>query len=161
MSESFYDELEGLIGKHRQAEKEAATEEANEARFKRIEEAVGGIGSLIEERIPPKDSPQPKDSDSGAGNEGEKEPIASGETPPPNPTPELEVERITKFTVPRIYQGDDEPEIVAYIDAETGEEKTRKGRRKNRPTSYDVETVLEDLAPEPAGIPTEPDEETA
>lgn len=159
MSEQFYDELEGLIGKHRQAEKEAATEEANEARFKRLEDAVGGIGSLIDERLPAKNSPPQSNSEDSAGNKGEDDSNASGNTPPPpEPEPELEVERVTKFSVPKIYTGDDEPEIVKYIDADTGEEKTRKGRRKNRPTSYDVEIVMEDTTEEAPGIPQEPSE---
>lgn len=159
MSESFYEELEGLIGKHRQAEKEAAQEQANEERFKRLEDAVGGIGNLIDERLP-KDSPQQtKTSEVGAGNEGEDDPNASGNTPPPPAEEsELEVERITKFSVPRIYTGDDEPEIVKYIDADTGEEKTRRGRRKNRPVGYDVEIVPEVTTVETEQIPTEPDE---
>ena len=162
MSDQFYDELEGLIGKHRQAEKEAASEEANEARFKRLEDAVGGIGSLIDERLPAKDSPQQSNSEDSAENKGEDDPNASGNTPPPaTPEPDLEVERISRFSVPKIYTGDDEPEIVKYIDADTGEEKTRKGRRKNRPVGYDVEVVLEDVTAEPEQIPTEPDEASA
>lgn len=161
MSNSFYDELEGLIGKHRQAEAEQQRDEATEERFSRIEKGFDSLGKLIEERLPANSPPHDPASDS-AGNTGEDDPNASGNTPPPaTPEPDLEVERITKFSVPRIYTGDDEPEIVKYIDAETGEEKTRKGRRRNRPTGYDVETVLEDVTPEPEGIPTEPDEASA
>lgn len=157
MSESFYEELEGLIGKHRQAEADQKKQDENNERFERLEKAVGGIGALIDERLP-KDSPQQSNSEDSRGDEGEDEPIASGNTPPPEPEPDLEVERIKKFTVPRIYTGDDEPSIIRYIDADTGEEKTRKGRRKNRATDYDVETVLAETTVEPENIPTEPDE---
>lgn len=159
MSDSFYEELEGLIGKHRQAEAEQKREEENEARFKRLEDSVGGIGKLIDERLPAKDSSATDNSESGAGKKGEEKAIASADPPPAiEEEPELEVERITRFTVPKIYTGDDEPEIVNYIDADTGETKTRKGRRKNRPTGYDVETVPEATTVEPEQIPTEPDE---
>jgi len=156
MSESFYDELEGLIGKHRQAEKEAATEEANEARFKRLEDAVGGIGSLIDERLPKKDSSQQSNSEDSREEKGEDESTASDEPSPQIPE-ELAVERVGKFTVPKIYTGDDEPDIVEYIDADSGDKMTRKGRKRNRPTTVDVRPV----EPEPneiTDIPQEPDE---
>lgn len=161
MSESFYDELEGLIGKHRQAEADKQRDEATEERFERIEKGFENLGKLIEERLPA-NSPQQSNSEDSAGDKGEDEPIASGKTPPPpDPEPEVEVERVTHFSVPRIYTGDDEPSIVKYIDADTGEEKTRKGRRKNRPTGYDVEIVAEQTTEEAPGVPTEPSEETA
>lgn len=161
MSEPFYDELEQLIGKHRQAEKEAATEEANEARFKRLEDAVGGIGSLIDERLPAKNSPAADTSESSAENRGEEKSIASDNPPPESQDENLEVERVSNFNVPKVYVGDDEPEIVKYIDADTGEEKTRKGRRKNRPTIMNVQRVEAVETEEPEGIPTEPDEASA
>jgi hypothetical protein len=161
MSNSFYDELEGLIGKHRQAEAEAEKSKQDEERFSRIEKGFDSLGKLIEERLPA-NSPQTENSDSGAENEGGNKPNASGDdSPSPTPEPELEVERISRFTVPKIYTGDDEPEIVKYIDAETGEEKTRRGRRKNRPTGYDVETVMEEVTEEAEQIPTEPNEASA
>jgi hypothetical protein len=157
MSESFYDELEGLIGKHREKDTSERKEQENEARFKRLEDRFDQIGGLIEERLPK--SPAAANSEASAGEEGEdKGANASPPNPPPNdPEPELNVERIQKFTVPRIYQGDDEPEIVQYVDADTGETMTRKGRRKNHPVSYNAEIVMA----EPLDRPQEPEAETA
>jgi hypothetical protein len=157
MSESFYDEMEALIGKHRQQDADKARDEATEERFERIESGFNRMTKLIEERLP-KDSPQQSNSEDSRGDKGEDESTASDKTPPPEPPEELEVERITKFNVPKIYTGDDEPEIVNYIDADTGEPKTRKGRRKNRPTGYSVERIEAETTIEPEGIPTEPDE---
>lgn len=161
MSESFYDELEGLIGKHREKEAIEKREQENEARFQRLEAGIGKIGETIEARLP-ENSPAADTSESSAGNKGEDESNASDKTPPPEPVEdEPEMERITNFTVPRIYKGDDEPDMVKYIDADTGEEKTRKGRKRNRPVSYDVEKVADSDTEEAPGIPTEPSEESA
>lgn len=156
MSESFYDELEGLIGKHREKEAAEKQQEENEARFKRLEDGIGGIGALIEERIP---SPSAAgNSEPSAEEKGEEKPSGrQADPPPPEPEPELNVERVSSFTIPKIYQGDDEPEIVQYIDSETGETMTRKGRKKNYPTKMNVEIVM----PEPENRPQEPSEETA
>src|SRR4051812_46844115 len=118
MSEPFYDELEGLIGKHRQAEVEKQRDEATEERFGRIEKGFESLGKLIDERLPA-NSPAASTSEDSAGDKGGDAPNASGDNPPPvTPEPELEVERVTRFSVPKIYTGDDEPEIVKYIDAE-------------------------------------------
>lgn len=161
MSESFYDELEGLIGKHREKEAAEKRDEETEARFQRLEAGIGKIGEVIEERLPA-NSPAADTSESSAGNRGEEKPHASEESPPPETVEdEPEMERITNFTVPRIYKGDDEPDLVKYLDADTGEEKTRKGRKKNRPVTYDVEKVADSDTEEAPGIPTEPSEESA
>ena len=154
MSDDFLDEMEALIGKHR--EKQAAEKQnaENEARFKRLEEGIGGIGALIDERIP---SPSAAgNSEPSAEEKGEGKPSGrQAEPPPPDPEPEMNVERISKYTIPHVYQGDDEPEIVKYVDADTGETMTRKGRRRNYPTSMNVEMVM----PEPENRPQEPSEE--
>ena len=160
MSESFYDELEGLIGKHREKEASDKQSEENEARFKRLEDRFDAIGNLIDERLPAK-TPAAANSEASAGG-GENKPVGEEANSPPTkpkeePAEELNVERIKKFTVPRIYTGDDEPSIVRYIDADTGEELTRKGRQKNKPTNYDVDIVM----PEPVERPQEPSEEVA
>jgi len=161
VSDSFYDELDALTARHRQAEADSQRDKDTEERFQRIEGGIEKLGKLLEDRLP-ENSSAPNDPKSGDKEKGEEDPSASGDPPPTTPVEEeLEVERIAKFSVPRIYTGDDEPEIVKYIDADTGEEKTRKGRRKNRPTSYDVEVVLEDQTIEQEQIPTEPDEQTA
>jgi hypothetical protein len=154
MSESFYDELDALTARHRQAAKDEEREQETEARFKRLEDRFEQLGGLIEERIP---SPSAAaNSEASAEDKGEEKPSGrQADPPPPDPEPELNVERVGQFTVPRIYQGDDEPEIVQYIDSETGETMTRKGRRKNYPTKMDVEIVM----PEPENRPQEPDEE--
>jgi hypothetical protein len=49
------------------------------------------------------------------------------------------VEVVSRLPVPRIYTGDDEPSEVRYIDPESGEEKTRVGRRKGHAAGYSVE----------------------
>ena len=157
MSESFYDEMEQLIGKHRQQDAATKKAEEDEARFKRLEEGIGGLGALIEERIPAKTPAASTSEDSAGGKEGEKPSGRQADPPPTEVEPEMNVERVSKFTVPKIYQGDDEPEIVKYVDSETGETMTRKGRRKNYPTTTNVEIVME----EPENRPQEPVEESA
>lgn len=159
MSNEFYDELEGLIGKHRQADEQKAKDEANEERFSRIEKGLEGIGKLIDERLP-KGSPQQSNSEDSRGDRGEESSPASEEPPPENSEEELPVERVGKFNVPKIYTGEDEPDIVEYIDADTGDKMTRKGRKKNRPTTVDVRPV-EAEANEPENVPQEPDEANA
>lgn len=155
MSNEFYDELEGLIGKHRQADEQKAKDEANEERFSRIEGGIQNLGKLLEERLP-KDSPQQSNSEDLRGDRGEDKPSPASEENPPPENEELPVERVGKFSVPKIYTGEDEPDIVEYIDADTGESKTRKGRKKNRPTTVDVRPVEPDT--ETTDVPQEPDE---
>lgn len=157
MSESFYDELDDLIGRHRQAEAEKARDEATEERFQRIESGFDRLGKLIEERLP-KNSPQQSTSEDSRGGRGEEtSSTASDDNPPPNEVEELPVERVGKFSIPKIYTGEDEPDIVEYIDGDTGDKMTRKGRKKNRPTTVDVRPV--EAEPNDAdNIPQEPDE---
>lgn len=150
----FFDELEGLIGKHR--EKVAAVEQdkATEERFKRIEDSIAGIGSKIDEHF--SSTAAADTSESSAAEKGEGNPSGrTDDSPPANDPPDdnLDIERVTRSTVPRIYAGDDEPEIVKYIDADDGEIKTRKGRRKNYPTQTMVDVVM----PEPENRPQEPE----
>lgn len=157
MSESFYDEMEQLIGKHRQADEQKKKEEENDARFKRLEDGIGGLGALIDERIPAK-PPAAANSEASAGEgEGESPSGRQDNSPPSDPEPEVNVERISHSTVPKIYAGDTEPDIVTYVDAETGETMTRKGRKKNYPTQTMVEVVMQ----EPELRPQEPIEESA
>lgn len=153
MSDEFLDEMEALIGKHREKQATEKQQKENEERFQRLEEGIGGIGALIEERIP---SPSAAgNSEPSAEEKGEEKPSGRQADPPPPEPEELNVERVGTFTVPRIYQGDDEPEIVQYVDADTGETMTRKGRKKNYPTKMDVQIVME----EPENRPQEPSEE--
>lgn len=151
MSEQFYDDLEDLIGRHRAQDADLKRDEQTEARFRKLEEGITSIGNLIEERIPEK-TPAAGNSEPSAGEREEEKPSGNRDTPPP-PDPELNIERVSHFSVPRIYQGDDEPEIVQYIDAQDGETKTRKGRRKNYPTQINVESAMA----EPTGRPQEPE----
>lgn len=151
MSEKFYEDLESLIGKHRAEEADQKRDEETEARFQRIEEGITSIGNLIQERIPDK-PPAAANSEASAGDREEGNPSGNTADPPP-PDPELNIETVSRFSVPRIYQGDDEPEIVQYIDASDGETKTRKGRRKNYPTQINVESAMA----EPEGRPQEPE----
>lgn len=152
----FFDELEGLIGKHREKAAAAEQDKATEERFKRIEDGLEGIGKKLDEHFSSPAAADPSES-SAADKGGDKDRPADRPESPPEPEPELNVERVSKMTVPRIYAGDDEPEIVQYIDAEDGEIKTRKGRRKNYPTQTNVEIVM----PEPENRPQEPEAETA
>lgn len=150
MPDEFVDKLEALIGEHRQAEQQQQRDEATEARFKNIEDKFDALGNLIDERLP-KNSPQQPTSEVSAGNEGEEEPAraaAADPSPPPPDDDDLPLERIHKLQVPRFYNGDDEPENVRYIDADDGETKTRKGRRKGKITTIDVENVEPEM-PQP------------
>jgi TolA-binding protein len=152
----FMDELEGLIGKHRQQEAAAKQNEENEARFKRLEDGISGIGEKIDTAL--SSTAAAANSDASAAEKGEENPSGrQGDSPPPNPPEDenLNVERVTRSSIPKIYSGDDEPEIVQYIDAESGETMTRKGRKKNYPTQTMVEIVM----PEPVNRPQEPSEE--
>lgn len=152
MSDDFYSEIEEVIGKHRAKDAAEQKDKETEERFKRLEARFDELGNLISERIPEK-SPAAGNSEPSAGEPGEEKPSGNEADPPP-PDPEVNVERVTHFSVPRIYNGDDEPDIVTYIDADDGETKTRKGRRKNYPTQTNVEFVM----PEPAeGRPQEPE----
>jgi hypothetical protein len=63
----------------------------------------------------------------------------------------LPVEVVRKLAVPRIYTGDDEPSEVPYIDPDSGEKKTRPGRRKNHPAGYEVEPYEAPAEPEGEG----------
>jgi hypothetical protein len=54
---------------------------------------------------------------------------------------ELPVERVTKIGYAKLYQGDDEPDEVAYVDVDTGYTETRKGRRRGHPYAFVVEAI--------------------
>lgn len=139
-----WDEMEAWVRERKQrALSEQATSEHNE-RFDRIEGALGELSTAVKKLVDkPAEPVPPGDGGNGGGSgagtaEGDSKPAP---LPPPNPEPELPLERVTKNDVPRIYNGDDEPETVTYIDADTGEEKTRPGRRKGQPSPFSVELV--------------------
>jgi hypothetical protein len=148
------DDLEAWLKERRQ---QAAVEQQSQAtgeRFDRLESLVEGIGKTLEGLQHP--APQPADSPSPPGapsrpGEGEGEP-----PPGEEPEPELPVEKVTRKKVPQMWSGDDEPDIVHYLDAETGEEKTRKGRKRNKVAVYDVEQVEPEPEPAPEPAPEEP-----
>jgi hypothetical protein len=147
---SIYDDLDEVIRRHR--EQTAAQErEKNETdRFERIEQQLGTVAEAVSRLASSAPTPPPGD---GSGEEPGDPPTPppGGDPPvPPNqdpPPPELPVERVTRLDVPRVYNGDDEPAEVSYIDPDSGETKKRKGRRKGHPSVFAVEEV--ELTPEP------------
>lgn len=154
MSESFYDELDALTQRHREREAAEKDKQETDERFERIESAIGQIGAKIDDAF--KKPPAAANSEASAGEGEEEKPSGRQADPPPdNEEENLDIEKVTKLGVPKIYTGDDEPEIVKYIDADDGEVKTRKGRRKNHPTTVGVDIVM----PEPEERPQEPGEE--
>jgi hypothetical protein len=84
---------------------------------------------------------------SPAGSAGPPSPDAESGDGGNNDDDELPLETVRKLDVPRIYTGDDEPTDVQYIDPDSGETKTRRGRRKGRVATYSVEPY-EPPAPE-------------
>lgn len=137
---SFYDELEQLIARHRETEQAHASQQEIAQRFDRLEAGVtslaDSVSKLVRSPVPvPPDAGGDGDG-SGAGGVGDASPA-----PPPPPPPNYPVERLQTTDVPRIYTGDDEPETVTYIDSDSGEEKTRPGRRKGQPYNWLAEVV--------------------
>jgi hypothetical protein len=119
-------------------------------RLDRLEQSLGDrIGEAVASALKPQAG--------GGGSSPAAEPPAEGNQdepePEPEPEPELPVERVTRASVPHIWQGDDEPTSVRYLDADTGEEKTRKGRQKGKPAIYEVAEIGpdDDSGGEPAG----------
>ena len=142
MSEGFYDELGQLIDRHRQADQAAEEKKSSDERFDALNTKLDTLVDTVTQFVKGSGAPsEPPDGSTGAAGD----PPAGGVVDPPSPNPpvppppELPVEVVTRLPVPRIYTGDDEPTEVRYIDPETGEEKTRAGRRKNYPAAYSVE----------------------
>lgn len=143
---SFYDELEQLIQRKR-AEEEASNRQTElETRFDGFNQRLDSLTETLGRFV---DSVQPRTP--GADGEGE---AATGRVSRPRPVAppapaeeetaeELAMERVTRLDVPRIYNGDDEPRVVKFLDADTGEERERPGRRKGHPVGFDVEPVTD------------------
>jgi hypothetical protein len=138
------DDLQQLIDREKTREQQAEQQTALDARLDRLEQSLGDrVAEALSSVLKPKggDSvPESPRESPPAGDEPEPEPQA-------DPEPELPLERVSRAQVPRIWQGDDEPSTVRYIDADSGEEKTRKGRRKGRPATIDVVEVGPDDEP--------------
>jgi hypothetical protein len=135
----IYDEMRKMIDDREAAAKAAEREAKDTERFDRIETSIGALAGAVEKLTHSAPPPPPGD---GGGTGGEDPPAPpTGGDPPADPAPDLPVERVTRLDVPRVYNGDDEPAEVSYIDVESGETKKRKGRRKGHPAPYSVEDV--------------------
>lgn len=135
----MYDEMRELIDRREAAEREAQRAATSDERFDRIEQSISGLTDAVTQFVQGS-APEVRPPGDGGGREGGAEPPPPNPVPVPDPPPpELPVEVVTRLPVPRIYTGDDEPSEVRYTDPETGEEKTRAGRRKGHPAAYSVE----------------------
>ena len=138
------DDLETWLKERREARSAQQSQAHTDERFDRLENVVGTLAESVKSLVDKSATPAPP-GDGGEGDgasERERTRHPSTKTESENePPPEYAVERVSRMDVPRIYTGDDEPETVTYIDAETGEEKTRPGRQKGRPTPWHVEIV--------------------
>lgn len=139
----IFDELEGVIQKHKGAAQSKAEREDLIARLDGIDKRFDTFMESVTESLKGSSGVAPPDPDGANGRPagGDGDPPAPPVPDPPPPPPELPVERVTKLQVPRIYTGDDEPATVTYTDPDTGEERQRAGRRKGHPAGYDVEAV--------------------
>lgn len=143
---SIYDDFEDVIRRHKEADAASKNREATDARFDRLEKGLGELTEAVTGLAKRSESPvTPGDDDKGGGNPPDTQPRGAV---PPDPKPDndeddLPVEVVTPYSVPRIYNGDDEPAQVRYVDPSTGEKKTRKGRRKGHPAAYSVEPYEE------------------
>lgn len=131
-------------------EKEEAGEQSatDKARLDKLEEQVAAAskGSSAEERIDAVTDLTDEEWELlQAHRAGNKLPSP----PPPDPEDKQEVklrrERLTR-SIPRIHNGDDEPDTVEYEDAETGETRKRPGRKRNLPYEYEITEEKEDVA---------------
>lgn len=138
----MYDEFEEVIRRHREADAAAKKAEEENERFTTLESK---LDTLVDTVTKLASSAAPRSPEEPGGDAGGAPASSGGETvvapPAESHEEELPVERVTRLGVPKIYTGDDEPEIVRYIEPETGETKTRKGRRKGHPAPYEVESV--------------------
>lgn len=145
MSEGFYDELGQLIDKHRGADAQRAKEQADNERFDRLESGLTRLADSVEKLVKP--APDVPPSERVPAGDPPPSPDPPQEDPPAPDPPELPVERVTKLSVPKVWNGDDEPSEMSYVDPESGETRKRPGRKKGHPYGYNVETV----EPEPPG----------
>lgn len=139
---SFYDELESLIARRREAEQSQQSQQEITQRFDRLEAGVASLADSVKKLVgsPPAVPPDGGGSGDGSGAAPVGD-AGAAPPPPPEPPPNYPVERLTRESVPRIYSGDDEQETVTYIDADDGTEKTRPGRRKGKPYDWSAEIV--------------------
>lgn len=146
---SLYDDMRRLIDEREAAEQAAQRDATNDERFDRIESAIGGLAESVNKLVNSSPPPPPGDGD-GDGDPPPGDPPSPPDPEPPQPPdPELPLQRVTRGGVPRVYNGDDEPETVEYIDPDDGETKTRPGRRKGHPTTMQVENVEPEPPQEP------------
>jgi hypothetical protein len=145
-----WDEVESFIRERR--EKETAERTANESRelFDGLSAKVDSIAESLKtfldrstSEVPPADggadAPPADGSAAGGGADSPPPPEPHGAGGGGDATDELPVEHVRKIDIPRIYTGDDEPAEVQYVDPDSGETRTRKGRRKGRVATYTVE----------------------
>lgn len=142
----FLDDLDDLLKRERERQSSDERQKATDERFDRLEaglgtlaEAIGKLGQNPPERSSSGgDGEDSDDSDGGRTAGGSSGSDADDDD---DGGPELPLERVSKMDVPRIWQGDDEPSTVKYLDADDGSEKTRKGRKKGQPYGWNVEAV--------------------
>jgi hypothetical protein len=142
-----WDEVEEFV--RGQKERAAASKRDDDARdaLAQLNNKVDSLAESLSTFInrPPSEAP-PADGGTGAPADGS----SAGSAVPPSPgaesgdggntnEDELPLEIVRPLDVPRIYTGDDEPTDVQYIDPDSGETKTRKGRRKGHVATYNVE----------------------
>lgn len=138
----IYDEFEEVIRRHRERDTAAQREAETNERFDRIESSIGALAESVNKFVSGAAPPPPGDDGVPPGEPPQDPPSDPPQDPPADPPPpELPVQRVTQMPVPRVYNGDDEPAEVEYIDPESGETKKRPGRRKGHPTKWAVENV--------------------
>lgn len=148
MADEFLDELEQLVARRREREREAETQQHVEERFDRLEAGLSSLADSMSRLVAGR-------SDADGESEGESEDDTSSTESSSDPADEetvddeeLPLERVVREPIPLIYDGEDEPETVRYIDVDTGEERTRKGRKKGGVAAYRVEVEEEEHATE-------------
>lgn len=137
----MYDDMRKLIDEREAREENERRTASNDERFSALDAKLDTLVDTVTQFVKGS-APGARPPGDGGGTGGDPASPA-GDPPPPippvePPPPELPVEVVTRLPVPRIYTGDDEPAEVKYTDPASGEEKTRKGRQKGHPVSYDV-----------------------
>lgn len=157
-----WDEVETFV--REQKERAGASQRDTETRERldgidaKVDGLTNALTQFLERSAPPvppdgggTNAPPPDGSSGDGGANSPPPPDAHGDGgggEPPDDNLPLEVVR--RFDVPRIYTGDDEPAEVQYVDPDSGETRTRKGRRKGRVATYSVEPY-EPPAPDAGG----------
>lgn len=157
-----WDEVESFVRERR--EREAVEQQRNQSseQFDALNSKVDKLAESLSEFLKRSTSGVPPADDGTNAPPADGSTPASGAVSPPPPAdsggggggdtpPELPIEHVRRLDIPRIYTGDDEPSEVQYIDPDSGETKTRRGRRKGRVATYSVEPYE----------PPAPDEEVA